>query len=49
MAWQELFKTGIGLFSLFVIVFIIGMAAWFGLFFSKKMREDEAKAKQNKP
>lgn len=44
MAWQELFKTDIGLFSLFVIVFILGMAVWFSRFYSRKMREDEAKS-----
>ena len=48
MAWQELLKTDIGLFSLFVIVFILGMAVWFARFFSRKMREEEA-ALKNKP
>jgi hypothetical protein len=33
---------GLWLFSLFVIVFVIGMSAWFAYFFSKNMREDEA-------
>lgn len=43
MAWQELFFSDIGLFSLFVIVFIIGMAVWFARYFNRKMREDEAR------
>jgi Protein of unknown function (DUF3149) len=42
MAWKELLLTDIGLFSLFVIVFILGMAVWFARFFKKKMLEDEA-------
>ena len=41
MAWELLISSDIGLFSLFVIVFILGMAVWFARFFSKKMREDE--------
>ena len=48
MAWQELLKTDIGLFSLFVIVFILGMAVWFARFFSRKMHEEEA-ALKHKP
>ena len=47
MAWQELFLTDIGLFSLFVIVFILGMAVWFARFFKKKMLEDEAARKNS--
>lgn len=46
MAWQELLRTDIGLFSLFVIVFILGMAVWFARFYIKKMHEDEARMKQ---
>jgi hypothetical protein len=46
MAWQELFKSDIGLFSLFVILFTVGMAAWFARYFRRKMREDEARSKQ---
>jgi len=41
MAWELLISSDIGLFSLFVIVFIVGMAIWFSRFFSRKMREDE--------
>ena len=41
MAWQLLFGSDIGLLSLFVIVFIIGMAVWFSRFYSRKMAEDE--------
>lgn len=46
MAWDLLFTSDYGLFSLFVIVFVIGMAGWFAYFFSKKMREDERQARR---
>ena len=41
MAWNTLFTSDIGLFSLFVIVFIVGMAFWFARFFSRQMHEEE--------
>ncbi|HCV14242.1 MAG TPA: DUF3149 domain-containing protein [Candidatus Accumulibacter sp.] len=44
MAWDLLFSTDYGLFSLFVIAFVIGMSFWFARFFSKKMREDQAQS-----
>ena len=44
MAWQLLLTSGMGLFSLFVIVFIIGMAIWFSRFYNRKMRQDEQAA-----
>ena len=44
MAWQLLFSSDIGLASLFVIVFIVGMAIWFSRYFKRKMAEDEKKA-----
>ncbi len=44
MAWDLLFTSDYGLFSLFVIVFVIGMSIWFPYFFKKKMREDEEQA-----
>lgn len=44
MAWQLLISSDIGLASLFVIVFIIGMAVWFSRFYARKMTEDENKA-----
>ncbi|SBT06271.1 conserved hypothetical protein [Candidatus Accumulibacter aalborgensis] len=44
MAWDLLFSSDYGLFSVFVIVFIIGMAIWFPYFYNKKMREDEGQA-----
>ncbi|MDS4014818.1 MAG: DUF3149 domain-containing protein [Candidatus Accumulibacter sp.] len=40
MAWDLLFSTDYGLFSVFVIAFVVAMAIWFGLFFSRKIRED---------
>ncbi len=36
-----LFKSGIGILSLFTILFIIGMAIFFSIWFKKKMREPE--------
>ena len=44
MAWDLLFSSDYGLFSLFVILFVVGMAFWFSSFFSKNIREDEARA-----
>jgi hypothetical protein len=38
---KELFGTDIGLLSLFTIVFIIGMAIWFSVWFRRKMNRDE--------
>lgn len=40
MAWELLFSSDIGLMSLFVIVFVIVMAVFFGKYFSKKMDEE---------
>lgn len=39
MAWKELFTTDVGLGSLAVIVFVIGMSIFFGRLFNKKMNE----------
>lgn len=39
MAWKELFTTDVGLGSLAVIAFVIGMSIFFGRMFSKKMNE----------
>jgi len=47
MAWNTLFTSDIGLFSLFVIVFVLGIAVWFARFFSRKIREEEQM--QSKP
>ncbi|HCZ14435.1 MAG TPA: DUF3149 domain-containing protein [Accumulibacter sp.] len=46
MAWDLLFSTDYGLFSVVVIVVILGMSVGFPYFFSKKMREDERKARK---
>lgn len=46
MAWDLLFTSDYGLFSLFVIVFVIGMGVWFSRFYSKNIREDEARARR---
>ena len=40
----DLFSTDYGLMSLVVIVFTLGMAVWFRLFFVRKMNEDAANA-----
>jgi len=45
VALKELFTTDIGLLSLFVILFIIGMGFWLSRFFAARMREDEAAAR----
>ncbi|MBI2306566.1 MAG: DUF3149 domain-containing protein [Rhodocyclales bacterium] len=39
MAWELLFGSDIGLFSLFVIVFTVGMSIYYARFFQKKMNE----------
>ena len=44
MAWSLLFSSEYGLFSLFVIAFVVGMAVWFSRFFKRKMIEDETRA-----
>jgi hypothetical protein len=44
VALKELFTTDIGLLSLFVILFIIGMGFWLSRFFKARMLEDEAAA-----
>lgn len=41
----DLFSTDYGLMSIAVILFMLGMAAWFGAFFKRKMNEDAANAK----
>lgn len=48
MAWQLLFTSDIGLMSLFVIVFILGMSVFFAKYFSKKMHEDGEQAKKTR-
>lgn len=45
MAWNLLLTSDIGLMSLFVILFVIGMSLFFMRYFSKRMREDEALSK----
>jgi Ca2+/Na+ antiporter len=42
MAWELLFKSDIGLLSLFTIVFIICMAIYLYLFVRSRMREEES-------
>jgi hypothetical protein len=39
MAWKELFTTDVGLGSLAVIAFVVGMSIFFGRMFHKKMNE----------
>jgi preprotein translocase subunit SecE len=45
MAWQLLFGSDMGLMSLFVIVFVIVMAAFLYNFAKKHMAEDAKQAK----
>lgn len=45
MAWELLFKSDFGLFSLFVIVFTIILSIWYARFFSKKMNEEAQQGK----
>ncbi len=44
-ALNELLTTDIGLMSLGVIVFMLGMSVFFVRFFLRHMHEDEARAK----
>ncbi|MDQ5878781.1 MAG: hypothetical protein QG616_1489 [Pseudomonadota bacterium] len=39
MAWELLFTSDIGLFSLFVIAFTAGMSIFYARYFMKKMDE----------
>lgn len=42
-AWKELLTTDVGLLSLGVIVFVIGMGGWFSVWFRKQIALDEAR------
>lgn len=44
-AWNELFTTDVGLLSLGVIVFMLGMGVFYLRFFLRNIREDEARAR----
>ncbi len=46
MAWDLLFSTDYGLFSVFVIAFVVVMAIWFAFFFSRKIREDGGQSRR---
>ena len=43
-ALSDLFSTDYGLMSVAVIAFMLGMVAWFALFFKRHMDEDAKKA-----
>lgn len=47
MAWNLLFTSDIGLFSLIGLGFIICMAIWFARFFKRKMIEDEQRMRKS--
>lgn len=47
VALQELFTTDIGLLSLGVLLFIVGMAVWFARFFQARIREELEAAKRS--
>ncbi len=42
----DLFSTDYGLMSIAVIAFMLGMAAWFAVFFKRKMNEDARNAER---
>ena len=46
MAWELLLTSDMGLLSLFVIVFVIGMSIFFARYFKKKMDEDAARSRR---
>ncbi len=39
--FTTIFNSYVGILSLFVILFIIGMAGWFYLFFKKKIEQED--------
>jgi len=45
-ALVDLFSTDYGLFSVAVIVFVIGMGVWFSRFFKRKIAESERASQQ---
>ncbi len=45
MAWELLLTSDIGLFSLFVIVFTVGMSVGYARYFKKKMDEESSQEK----
>lgn len=47
VALKELFTTDVGLLSLAVIAFIIGMGFWFGRFFKARIAEEMEAAKRD--
>ena len=40
MAWELLFNSDNGLFSLFTILFVVGMSIYFPRYFAKRAEED---------
>jgi hypothetical protein len=46
MAWDLLFTSDYGLFSVFVIVFVIGMAIWFPYFFKQENARGREQARR---
>ena len=45
MAWDLLFKSDIGLLSLFTICFVIVMGGWLARYAMKNMDQDERNAR----
>lgn len=43
MAWDLLFGSDIGLLSLFTILFVVAMAVFFAVFYSRKMNGNAQK------
>lgn len=46
MAWELLFKSDIGLLSLFTILFVIVMSIYFPRYFARKAAEDAQRAEK---
>ena len=46
MAWSELFRTDVGLLSLFTISFVLVMGVYLSGFIRKNMAEDARKARE---
>lgn len=48
-AWKDLFSSDVGLMSLGVIAFTLGMGIFFVRYFLKQMREDAKRAAESTP
>lgn len=46
MAWELLFKSDIGLLSLFTILSVVGMSVFFVCYFARQAKEDEKRQRK---